>query len=259
MTTISKNLAADYEHDGFLSGVDVFSTKEIDEYRAAFDKIEQREGTEKCQVGLKDLHFTERFIWDMVTDHRVLEAMRAVMGPDILLLATHFFCKFPEADPKTYVAWHQDVLYWWIEPPLSHTAWIAIDDSDEGNGCMQVKQGTHHKGLVSHGLAEKEGNLLRVKNQEIEREHLENTKTVDLVLRAGQMSIHHGQIFHGSLPNRSDRRRCGLTGRFIPTHVDQPKPNSTGGKYQPILVSGEDRYGHFEKLPLPYPLPGAQG
>ncbi len=38
---------------------------------------------------------------------------------------------------------------------------------------------------------------------------------VDLELDAGDVSIHHPNIVHGSEPNTSDRRRAGLTIRYI--------------------------------------------
>ena len=40
-----------------------------------------------------------------------------------------------------------------------------------------------------------------------------------LALRAGQMSLHTDLLLHGSEPNASNRRRCGLTLRFVPAEV----------------------------------------
>ena len=54
----------------------------------------------------------------------------AVIGPDVMLLATHFFCKYPTGPEEKFAAWHQDVTYWGLEPPLAVTAWYAVDDSD---------------------------------------------------------------------------------------------------------------------------------
>jgi hypothetical protein len=38
-------------------------------------------------------------------------------------------------------------------------------------------------------------------------------------LRAGQISIHSDLLVHGSEPNNSNRRRCGLTLRYCPASV----------------------------------------
>ena len=55
---------------------------------------------------------------------------------------------------------------------------------------------------------------------------------------------------HGSQPNRSTRRRCGLAIRYIPTWV---KPEGEDPK-KAILVRGENRERCFADRPLPFPL-----
>jgi ectoine hydroxylase-related dioxygenase (phytanoyl-CoA dioxygenase family) len=81
----------------------------------------------------------------------------------------------------------------------------------------------------------------------------EEARAVDMPLRAGEISLHHGALIHGSNPNRSSRRRCGLTLRYVPTSVKQVRTNSLGRKYAAILVRGEDRYRHFEEIAPPFP------
>ena len=239
-----------YERDGILPCVEVFTTSEIEGFRAQFDELEAREGKEKCQVGLQARHMDERFIWELSTDDRVLDVMQAVMGEDVLLLAAHVFCKYPEKEAKSFVAWHQDITYWGLEPPEAHTAWIAIDDSDVENGCMRVIPGSHTAGIAPHAKSETAGNLLSI-NQEIPDEHVDNSAAIDLILKAGQMSVHQGKLFHASMPNGSERRRCGLTVRFIPPYVKQAALNSVKAEWSPIVVRGEDRYGHFVETKAP--------
>ena len=53
---------------------------------------------------------------------------------------------------------------------------------------------------------------------------------------------------HGSNPNCSNRRRCGMTVRFTRPDV-KPVPGVLVDK--PILVSGKDRYNNFQYLPRP--------
>ena len=69
--------------------------------------------------------------------------------------------------------------------------------------------------------------------------------------KAGEISLHDGAIIHGSLPNRSDRRRCGLTLRFIPAHVRQVSENSLRKEWRLILMRGEVKYiSGVEKAPF---------
>lgn len=241
-----------YETQGFLTDVDVFSRREIGRFRASFDALEAREGRERCQIGLQGRHFDEAFIWHLATDARVLDVMQAVMGEDVMLLSTHFFCKYPDPEAKAFVAWHQDITYWGLEPPIAHTAWIAIDDADVENGCMRFIPGSHKNGIATHGKSMREGNLLSI-DQEIPDEYVDDGAAVDVTLKAGQMSVHHGQLFHASNPNRSARRRCGLTVRFIPPQVKQTHLNSHAQAWRPIVLRGEDRFGHFPKTEMPFP------
>ena len=155
-------ISRNYTENGYVTALDLFSQDEIAAYRQCFDALEAREGKENCQIGLQARHFDEEFIWRMASDDRIIDLIASVMGEDILLLSTHFFCKYPDPDGEKFVAWHQDVTYWGLEPPEAHTAWIAIDDSDVENGCMQIIPGSHKDGIVTHATSDREGNLLSI-------------------------------------------------------------------------------------------------
>ena len=149
------------------------------------------------------------------------------------------------------MAWHQDVTYWGLEPARAITAWIAIDDADVENGCMSVIPGSHRLGILEHGKSDREGNLLSI-NQAVPDGLVDEGRAVSMPLRAGQMSLHDGMLLHGSHPNRSSRRRCGLAVRFTTPDVRQVSPNSLRGYYRPILVRGTDRYRHFPPVEVPW-------
>lgn len=273
---LSDSPTACFARDGFLAPIPVLSPAEADRVRARFDALEAAEGPDKCRVGLKDRHFDQRFVWDLATHPAILDAVSSVLGPHVMLLATHFFCKYPaegigsqvlgvgtgDPDPNPspspptpnaqcptpsayFVAWHQDVTYWGLEPPEALTAWYAVDDSDVENGCMRVLPGTHRAGIRKHGTAAQSGNMLSI-NQEVSVTPEEEASAVDLVLQAGEISLHDGALIHGSNPNRSARRRCGLTIRYVRPSTRQTALNSFGQRYQALLVRGEDRFHHFD-------------
>ena len=214
MTIALDALTDAYHRDGFATRLDLFTPEEMNGFRASFDELEAREGPEKCAIGLQGRHIDEEFIWQMAADPRVVDAVSACMGDDVMLLSTHFFCKYPDPEASKYVAWHQDITYWGLEPPEAHTAWIAVDDADLANGCMQIIPGSHRGGIVEHGTSDGGTNLLSI-NQEIPDELVDKSQAVPIELRAGQVSLHEGRLYHASFPNTSRRRRCGLTARFI--------------------------------------------
>ncbi len=252
------NLTQEFETRGFVSGIKIFDEEGVGRVRGQFDALEAKEGRERCQIGLLDRHLDQRFVWDLGAHPKILDAVEAVIGPDVMLLATHFFCKYPEPQDagqgraERFVAWHQDVTYWGLDPAFAITAWYAVDDSDAENGCMRAIPGTHH-GIREHGKSERKGNLLSI-NQEVPVTPEEEARAVDMPLRAGEISLHHGALIHGSNPNRSSRRRCGLTLRYIPTSVKQVKTNSIGRPYRAILVRGKDAHRHFEEIAPPFPF-----
>ena len=209
-------------------------------------------GRDTAEVRILDRHFDVEPVWRLATHPRVLDTVEAVLGPDVMLLASNFFCKYP-ADERgeRFVAWHQDVTYWGLEPPRAITAWIAIDDADVENGCMSVIPGSHRLGLLEHSKSDRAGNLLSI-NQEVPDALFDERRAVSMPLWAGQASLHDGMLLHGSHPNRSSRRRCGLAVRFTTPDVRQVSPNSVRGYYRPVLVRGIDRHGHFPPVEVPW-------
>ena len=129
-----------------------------------------------------------------------------LIGPNILVWGANFFLKEPRSD--AYVSWHQDATYWGLEPADIVTAWVAFTPSTVESGCMRVVPGTHQGGIVEHRETWDADNLLS-RGQEIAVE-VDVEKVVDVVLKPGEMSLHHVKIAHNSEPNRSAQRRDRL-------------------------------------------------
>lgn len=270
-TVAPAGIAREFVPRGYASPIDVCTVEEIDAFRRDFDALEAREGEYKCLHGLLDRHRDLEFIWRLVTNPTILDCVEAIVGPDVLMLSTYFFCKYPVPSPTTgervermpgrgspvtevFVDWHQDVTYWGLEPAYAVSAWIAIDDSDTENGCMRVIPASHVGGFVPHTTSSKPGNILLSRNQALPQEVVDESKSVDIVLRAGQMSLHHGLLYHGSNPNRSKRRRVGLAVRFSHPGV-RPIPGVKATVRRPILLRGVDEPKHWAETPtFPFPL-----
>lgn len=242
LTTISTT----FERHGYAAPISVLEEREVSSYRRAYDQLEEIRKANGITGRPTQQHLVHKSFWDLATHPRVLEVIQAAIGNDVVLLATGFFSK-PAGESEKFVAWHQDTTYWGLEPPFAATLWIAIDDADIENGCLRVIPGTHRGGLLPHGQSGKSANMLGA-DQEIDASLIDERKAVDLELKAGQASLHDGITVHGSNPNRSQRRRCGMTVRFTRPDV-KPVP----GVFidQPILLAGEDRFGHFQYVPRP--------
>ena len=248
MALTSEQIEA-FETEGFLVGVDVSSPEQVRNTCRAFEEFEARIGRQKCQEGLDNAHFEEAFAWSLATNPQVLDCAQSLLGPDILLLGTRMFCKYGPSEE--FVAWHQDVKYWGLDPPFAINAWIAIDDSNSENGCVRFIPGSHKWGLRDHGKASEASNLLSRLNQELLMSEQEEQGAIDNELRAGQISIHHGLMAHGSRPNRSTRRRCGMAMIYVP--ADSKRAEDATSQHKVVLVRGRMDECHFEQMPPPFP------
>lgn len=158
-----------------------------------------------------DLVAGDPFWLRLVADDRLLDLAEVFVGPDLALFASHYLAK--PAHSGRPVLWHQDASYWPLDPMHVVSLWLAVDPSTTENGCMQVIPGSHREGL--HDLRDRDdvANVLGSETSATVDESL----AVPIELEPGDVSIHHENLLHGSGPNRSPIRRCGLTIRYIPT------------------------------------------
>jgi hypothetical protein len=143
-----------------------------------------------------------REFFDYGTSPQMLDLIEAVIGPDIIFWASTVFCK--EAARGLEVPWHQDGQYWPIRPRATVTVWIALDDVSVENGCMRVIPGSHRMGDFEHQVSDREDLVL---NNVLDDPRLDLSRARDVVLEAGQVSLHDAGLVHGSQPNRSAKRR----------------------------------------------------
>jgi ectoine hydroxylase-related dioxygenase (phytanoyl-CoA dioxygenase family) len=142
----------------------------------------------------------------------LLDIAEQFVGPQIALFASHFLAK-PPHDGQA-VLWHQDGSYWPLEPMEVVTLFVALDDCTPENGCMRVIPRTHTMTLSAVQQRDDVANVLR---SGMDAALVDEALAVDLVLAAGDVSVHHPNIVHGSKPNTSSRWRRSLNIRYIPT------------------------------------------
>jgi hypothetical protein len=231
-----------YRTDGIVFPIPALTTDEVVKYREAFYDLEARLGGKPSAQQLSQTHLYFRWAYDLATHPAVLDAVEDVLGPNILIWTVSIFPK--HAHDPAYISWHQDGTYWGLSSTQVTTAWIALTDSTVENGCMRVVAGSHTSPILPHRETWAPDNLLS-RGQEIQVDVDEKDAT-DVVLRAGEMSLHHVNIIHGSNANHSDGRRVGFAIRFITPDVRQ-----VGEPPKAVLARGRDDYHHFELLEAP--------
>ncbi len=233
---------ADFERDGYLFPLRAFSAAEARGYRDALEAYEAETGDAIHSNMRHKVHLLFRWADEIVHHPRILDTVADILGPDLLCWTTNFFIK--EAEDPAFVSWHQDSTYWGLEPSDVVTAWVAFTDAPVESGAMKFLPGSHRLDQIAHRDTYAAENLL-TRGQEIEME-VDEAQAVDVPLKAGEFSLHHIRLVHGSEPNTTPDRRIGLAIRYIPTYVRQVKIDDSA-----TLVRGRDRHDNFEHEPRP--------
>lgn len=230
---------ARYQSEGFLAPLPALGPELAAETLAKIEAYEKQYGDFPSK-GLK-AHLYLPWMENVVRHPTILDAVESIVGPDILCWSSRFFIKDP--GDGGFVSWHQDVTYWGLDVSENIlTAWIALTPATRENGVMKVIPGTHRK-VVTHREGAASNMLLR--GQEVAVE-VDEKQAVFMELDAGEMSLHHGLMFHGSEDNRSQTRRVGFAVRYMPTRV---KALDGLPRDSVMLVRGVDRYNHFDLEP----------
>jgi chlorinating enzyme len=247
MAKLSADQINQYNEKGYVAPIEALNKDEANEIKKEIEFIEKKWPNELDGLGRNYVHLISPIFDRVAHNSKVLDAVESIIGKDILVCGTTLFIKNP--DEKGFVSFHQDAKYIGLEPNNWVTAWLAITDANEENGCMRMWSGTHKEGLRNHieKFDYNEGNLL-TRGQTVENVPLEETDPV--ILKAGQLSLHHPKIVHGSGINKSKERRIGFAIQsYIGTNVDQVL-----GKIYVQQARGNDLFNYHKHVERPKDL-----
>ncbi len=245
MSSLTHDQIKHYSDAGYVAPIDVLSKKEADEIRKEIELIEKKWPKELEGLGRNYVHLISPVFNKVCFNKKILDAVESLIGKNILICGTTLFIKNPNEDG--YVSFHQDAKYIGLKPYNWVTAWIAVTDANEENGCMRMWSGSHKSELKYHNQKFDKNNLL-TRGQTIENVPI--NKTTPVILKAGQMSLHHPTIVHGSGLNKSNDRRIGFVVQsYIGTDVEQVL-----GKMYVQLARGKDSFNYHEHAKKPIKL-----
>ena len=245
MDYLTSNQLKQYEDEGFISPINVFSKDKALDIRNEIEYIEKKLPNELEKSGRYNAHLISPLLDEATHSPKILDAVQGLIGKNILVCGTTLFIKNP--NEKGFVSYHQDAKYIGLEPHNWVTAWVAITDSNEKNGCMRMWPGSHKNNLKDHDQCFNEENLL-TRGQTVK--NVPEKKTTPLILKSGQMSLHHPTVVHGSDLNKSNDRRIGFVIQsYISTNVKQVL-----GKNGVQSARGKDEFNFHEKIGRPNSL-----
>ena len=245
MSLLTSDQLNQYKEEGFIAPIDVLSSDEALKIREEIENIETNWPKELEGIGRNYVHMISPVFDNVCHNTKILDAVESIIGKNILICGTTLFIKNP--NQKGFVSFHQDAKYIGLEPHNWVTAWIAITDANEENGCMKMWSGSHKKSIQKHSQKFNENNLL-TRGQTIDNVPIEETTSV--ILKAGQMSLHHPTIVHGSGLNKTEDRRIGFVVQsYIGSNVEQIL-----GKMYVQQARGIDEFKYHEHTKRPVEL-----
>lgn len=223
-----------YQQDGYVSPIDCISAAEAAECLRKIEEYEAMVGEDVSKKIRVRSVLAFKWLIDLSRHPKIAGALQDSIGPNVLLFLSGVWSKRPGTD--TFVSWHQDGAYNPFDRNVGATAWIGLTDSTPEKGNIKVIPGSH-RAVIQHEETYDADNILS-RGQSVP--NVDTGKAVDMPLTAGQFSLHHELLVHGSAPNMTGERRLGISFACVPTEAKPLSGPNTG-----VLIAGENLPGHW--------------
>lgn len=116
--------------------------------------------------------------------------------------------------------WHMDHAYFNLDVSRAASGaptevvglWLALDDTDEANGCMHVVAGGHLRGPRVH-FQRRDWMLC---DDDLAGRHFSRDDVYSVPMKAGDLLLFSSLLPHGTPPNRSERSRRAVQYHVVP-------------------------------------------
>jgi phytanoyl-CoA hydroxylase len=223
MLTLEQEAA--FKKNGYVLGGQVLTSDEVDVLRVEIDRViadDKKPGVPQ-PVMLHNMSSTDSPVWQIVNindasgpfrnlikSRDIAETIARLIPAETVRL-WHDQIQYKPASVGGVNRWHQDAPYWpGLTPMTQVTAWVALDDVDEDNGCMSMVPGSH---LWGNHI----GFLETLKNIEAMPEEFEghNLTVMTCPVKKGHVHFHHSLTWHGSTANQSGRPRRAIALHYM--------------------------------------------
>lgn len=187
----------------------------------------------KVDAGKYHAH-TGPAVFRLLRNDRILDVVESIIGPEIASSPVQQMrIKPPQKSLSAgsvghsgvgMTTWHQDIVAILPEADDTNqlTAWLAVTDATEENGCLVSVPGSHRHGPQVHCP----GELAREPN--IPRFLVDERNALPLPVKRGGVILFHKQNIHRALPNLSDGLRWSLDLRYHPVGQPSGRPAFPG-------------------------------
>ena len=233
-----------FDRDGYVLVPDVFSAREIEILLAHVTK-DGRVTKHQWAALDADGRSSKLSLWADISDDvfgavssspRIVNNARMLLREDIY----HWHSKVMLKEAKVGGAWewHQDYGYWYGDGalyPRLISCMVALDPATKANGCLKVIPGSHWLGRFDHGRVGQQSGA----DQERVAAVIERLGVTYCEAPAGSALFFHGNTFHASEANLSERhRRAYICCYNALSNV--PYGGKGHGRPDPIALSPDD-------------------
>lgn len=225
---MSVSLKKSFDRDGYVVAPAVLGADEIDGLRDHYMSLRHRGSYRNDLVGVDPAsddplrrypRMAQMHRWDETTlrwliDPRIRELLVALLGTEPYAVQSMLYFKPPGSRGQ---AMHQDNFYLRVEPGTCVAAWMALEPTDDSNGCLRVVPGSHRWPVLCTEKADTSVSFTDV-TVPLSVGHLASPVAMD----AGDVLFFNGSLVHGSFPNTTeDRFRRALIGHYIEAEARQ--------------------------------------
>jgi phytanoyl-CoA hydroxylase len=209
-------------------------------------------------------HKVSAAAYGALTKPRIVEALTAVIGPNVKAMQSMLFIK---SEGKPGQAWHQDEDFIPTRDRSLTAAWIALDDATVENGCLWVLPGSHRRGVLYPQHEQTDPRFdCTVESYDFP---YRDEDAVPVEVPAGTAVVFNGYLLHRSLENSGKHGyRRALANHYmsaeslLPWRLPRETEHMATADYRDIvMVAGEDPYAYkgTEDLARPYSRPDKDG
>lgn len=174
-------------------------------------------------------HLDSPMVAQLCTHPAIIAQVEPLLGGNLVVWRSLFFFKGPGSKD---VSWHQDSHFWNLDPPITMTAWLAIDRAQSADHCLEIIPGSH-KTALPHVPAPPGSQF----PETAELGESDISRAIELPMDAGMFVLFDQRLAHRSR-HGGQSRRLALSVRIAPSYVKiDPTLLPADGRVLPMRVN----------------------
>ena len=132
------NLRSSFFDKGFVTPIDVLSKEEANSIFNDYNNFLNENDLKNSEIVEHKSKTHLFFPWanKLIFNKKILNCVREILGENFFCWNSLIFYKKPRS--SSFVSMHQDQNYWGIQQDKALTVSLALNDSNEKNGCLKI-------------------------------------------------------------------------------------------------------------------------